>query len=199
MGRSPNKKYNDPTIKHEDTDTWYRIRQRLTTVKILCADGATNKQIAKYLGVSIYTIVTYRQRYPEFDECFRLGREEVVDKLEGKMYQLAMGVVNKNITREITTEVTTQIEDEETGEITEKIIPSKKRVNIRENGIDTPDANAIQFMLKNLAPERYNVQPVDNSSDLEPVQLVDDLPEIALTDEPKLFYDDSQDGVEDNE
>ena len=193
MSRAGSKKYNDPSIKHVDTDTWYRIRQRLTTVKILCSDGATNAQIAKYLGVSIYTIVTYRQRYPEFNECFIQGRQEVVEKLEGKLYQSAMGIVDKDITRVVTKEIKEEVEDPETGELSEIVKTRTTRTNIKETGIDAPDTGSIQFMLRNLAPDKYNVQPTKEEDCLEPIQVVDDIQSIDENEQPKIFYDDSQD------
>lgn len=199
MARPGSKKYNDPSIQHVDTDTWYRIRQRLTTVKMLCADGATNAQIAKYLGVSIYTIVTYRQRYPEFNECFIQGRQEVVEKLEGKLYQSAMGIVDRDITRVITKEITDEVEDPDTGEISEVVKTRTTRTNIKETGIDAPDTGSIQFMLRNLAPEKYNVQPIKEEDDIEAIQVVDDIQCVEAYETPKLFYDDSQDEVKNDE
>lgn len=196
MARPGSKKYNDPSIKHVDTDTWYRIRQRLTTVKILCADGATNAQIAKYLGVSIYTIVTYRQRYPEFNECFIQGRAEVVEKLEGKLYQSAMGIVDRDITRVITKEVTEEVEDPDTGEVSEIVRTRTTRTNIKETGIDAPDTGSIQFMLRNLAPEKYNVQPIKEEDGIEAIQVIDDISGVETSETPKLLYDDSQDAPE---
>lgn len=196
MARPGSKKYNDPSIEHVDTDTWYRIRQRLTTVKILCADGATNAQIAKYLGVSIYTIVTYRQRYPEFNECFIQGRAEVVEKLEGKLYQSAMGIVDRDITRVITKEVTEEVEDPDTGEVSEIVKTRTTRTNIKETGIDTPDTGSIQFMLRNLAPEKYNVQPIKEEDGMEAIQVIDDISGVETSETPQLFYDDSQDAPE---
>lgn len=196
MARPGSKKYNDPSIEHVDTDTWYRIRQRLTTVKILCADGATNAQIAKYLGVSIYTIVTYRQRYPEFNECFIQGRAEVVEKLEGKLYQSAMGIVDRDITKVITKEVTEEVEDPETGEVSEIVKTRTTRTNIKETGIDTPDTGSIQFMLRNLAPEKYNVQPIKEEDGIEAIQVIDDISGVETSETPQLFYDDSQDAPE---
>ena len=197
MARPGSKKYNDPSIEHVDTDTWYRIRQRLTTVKILCADGATNAQIAKYLGVSIYTIVTYRQRYPEFNECFIQGRAEVVEKLEGKLYQSAMGIVDRDITRVTTKEVTEEVEYPDTGEVSEVVKTLTTRTNIKETGIDAPDTGSIQFMLRNLAPEKYNVQPIKEDESIEAVQVIDDISGVETSETPKLFYDDSQDEVKD--
>lgn len=199
MARPGSKKYNDPSIQHVDTDTWYRIRQRLTTVKMLCADGATNAQIAKYLGVSIYTIVTYRQRYPEFNECFIQGRQEVVEKLEGKLYQSAMGIVDRDITRVITKEITDEVEDPDTGEISEVVKTRTTRTNIKETGIDAPDTGSIQFMLRNLAPEKYNVQPIKEEDGIEAIQVVDDIQCVEAYETPKLFYDDSQDEVKNDE
>lgn len=196
MARPGSKKYNDPSIEHVDTDTWYRIRQRLTTVKILCADGATNAQIAKYLGVSIYTIVTYRQRYPEFNECFIQGRAEVVEKLEGKLYQSAMGIVDRDITKVITKEVTEEVEDPDTGEVSEIVKTRTTRTNIKETGIDAPDTGSIQFMLRNLAPEKYNVQPIKEEDGIEAIQVIDDVVGVETSETPKLFYDDSQDAPE---
>lgn len=196
MARQGSKKYNDPSIQHVDTDTWYRIRQRLTTVKMLCADGATNAQIAKYLGVSIYTIVTYRQRYPEFNECFIQGRAEVVDKLEGKLYQSAMGIVDRDVTRVVTKEMTEEfeeVEDPETGEISKVVKTRTTRTNIKETGIDAPDTGSIHFMLRNLAPEKYNVQPVKGEDGIEPIKVIDDISVVDDSETPQLFYDDSQD------
>lgn len=176
-----------------DTDTWFRIRQRLTSVKLLCADGATNGQIADYLGVSINTIVLYRHKYPEFDECFRLGRGEVVEKLEGKLYQKAMGIVDTNIVKEIITKSVEEVEDPETGEITEVEKVKKKQIQIKESGQGEADISAIQFLLRVTCPEKYNVQPTQKD-EIEPIQLCDTVPEeVNATDAPKLYYDDSKD------
>lgn len=196
MGRPGDKKFNDPTIKHRDTETWYRIRQRLTTVKLLCADGATNAQIAKYLGVSIYTIVTYRKRYPEFDECFRQGRAEMIDNLEGKMYQLAMGIPSEDYVRTVVTEKVEEVEDPDTGEITEVVKTSKVRRRISDTGFVKPDIRALEFLLRNLAPEKYNVKPYEGENEMESIQVLDDISGVDVQDEPQLFYDDSQDAPE---
>ena len=167
----------------------------------MCADGATNAQIAKYLGVSVYTIVTYRQRYPEFNECFVKGRQEMVDKLEGKLYQLAMGIVDTDITKTITKEVTEEVEDPDTGETEEVVHTRTTRTNIKENGRGTPDINAVELMLRNYAPESYNTKPIEAGNEIEPVKVVDDIfnTDVDISDQPKLFYDDSQDEVKDNE
>lgn len=187
------KKYWDASIKRRETETWFYIRQRLPLVKLMVSDGATNAQVAEMLGVSIYTIDMYRKRYREFNECFEVGRDIMVSRLKNKMYQKALGVVDKDITtthtrKVIRTEIDPdtlcpyEVEDEE------KVVD-----NYKSTGFGEGDYKALEFMLKNLDPDEFNVQPVKEEVGLEPVQVVDDIPADGVDSEPKLLYDDSQD------
>ena len=118
----------------------------------------------------------------------------MVDKLEGKLYQLAMGIVDTDITKTITKEVTEEVEDPDTGEKDEVVHTRTTRTNIKENGRGTPDIQAVELMLRNYAPESYNTKPIEAGNEIEPVKVVDDIfnTEVDISDQPKLFYDDSQ-------
>lgn len=189
-----------PEQEYFEDELWKRIRQRLTFVKLLCEDGATNQIIADRLGVSLSTLSRYKRKYPEFEECFRVGRAKVVEQVESKMFQRAMGVVDRNVTRVVTKEKVVEVEDPETGEISEVVEKTTTRTNINETGVSDPDIAAGQFMLRNLAPEKYNVKPYENENVLEPVQIVDDIQQHdGVVDEPKLFYDDTQDEQKEEE
>lgn len=190
------KKYNDPSIKHRDTKTWKRLKHKLPLVTSLARDGLTNAQIAEYLGISVFTLVTYRQRYPEFDECFKIGRAEAAELVAGKMFSLAMGIADIDHTQTTIEQTITYEEDPETGEVYEVVKERKKVKRFQDKGRVKPDAGAGQFILKAYAPEIYNASPSD-ATPIEPVQFVDDLAE-SSPDDTKLLYDDSQDAQGDD-
>ena len=56
-------------------------------------------------------------------------------------------------------------------------------------------------MLRNYAPESYNTKPIEAGNEIEPVKVVDDIinTNMEISDQPKLFYDDSQDEVKDDD
>ena len=56
-------------------------------------------------------------------------------------------------------------------------------------------------MLRNYAPESYNTKPIEAGNEIEPVKVVDDIinTNMEISDQPKLFYDDSQDEVKNDE
>ena len=187
------KKYNDPSIKRKETETWYYIRQRLPLVKLMISDGATNAQIAEMLGVSLYTIDMYRKQYKEFNECWEVGRDIIVSRLKSKLYQKAMGIVDKDVTTVHTRKVIRTEIDPDT--LCPYEVESEEQVidNYKTNGVGEGDYKALEFMLKNLDPDEFNVQPAKEEVGIEPVQVVDDIPSNGVDSEPKLFYDDSQD------
>lgn len=179
--------------KHDNNfEVWNYVKNRLTTVKLMVSDGCTDEQICVQLGISLQTLNKYKKIYPEFAECFIRGKEEVVNKLESKMYQLAMGVVDRNVTRITTKRVTRYFENPDTGEIEEKVYDETVEVNDKFIGKDSGDYRAIEFLLKNLSPEKYNVQPTEIDSNEKVVINDDIIPEA----ETKMFYDDSQDAKE---
>lgn len=180
------------------TETWKRIQPRLTAVKLMAQDGATNAMMAQYLGVSLYTFNTYRNRYPEFKEAVTLGRKVVETELVSKLYELAMGQFNIDRKKEITTEITQEVEDKETGELVEKSTTKSKIISVKENGQVAPDLNAIRYYLSNIAPERWQ-RTTSDGGDIKPIVINDDIPkDVDSTSTPKVFYDDSQDVGDDD-
>lgn len=53
--------------------------------------GYTNEQLAKLLGVSERTVYNWQDKYPEFLQAIKSGKEGPIDRLENALYRSAEG------------------------------------------------------------------------------------------------------------
>lgn len=60
-------------------------------VTSFCMLGATENQIADFLGVSVQTLYDWRARHPEFLEALRAGKEQADARVARALYQRAIG------------------------------------------------------------------------------------------------------------
>lgn len=60
-------------------------------VERLCAAGATDYEIAKFLRVSLRSITTWKSRHPEFARAFVDGKASMDDRVKRSLYHRAVG------------------------------------------------------------------------------------------------------------
>jgi len=68
----------------------------------MCELGAITRELADALNVSVQTLYQWGNRYPEFSESMRLGREAADNRVERSFYQRAIGYnfkTTKRVTR----------------------------------------------------------------------------------------------------
>lgn len=67
--------------KSEDAD---KIRE-------MAAAGATDTELADYLGVSVRTLYRWRGEHKEFRHACKMGKQEADDRVEQSLYHRAVG------------------------------------------------------------------------------------------------------------
>lgn len=67
------------------------VRPKLILVEAWCRDGLTFEQVAEKLGVAQSTLHTYRDKYPEFSESLKRGREVADVEVENALFREATG------------------------------------------------------------------------------------------------------------
>lgn len=60
-------------------------------VKGMSRMGATSADLARELGVSIFSIYSWRSKYPEFAEAIKIGKDGFDDRTERSLYERANG------------------------------------------------------------------------------------------------------------
>lgn len=56
-----------------------------------CELGATDREIAEYLGISCSMLYRYKARYKEFSDALKAGKEAADDRVERAFYARAIG------------------------------------------------------------------------------------------------------------
>ena len=67
------------------------VKDRLIEVEGWARNGLTDEQIAKNLGISIQTFYTYKEKYLEFFESLKKGKEVVDTEVENALLKRALG------------------------------------------------------------------------------------------------------------
>lgn len=57
----------------------------------LCAQGATDEEVAESIGVSVRTIYNWKAKYPQFLQALQLGKDACDDRVERSLYNRAVG------------------------------------------------------------------------------------------------------------
>ena len=109
---------------------------RLSTIKGWARDGLINKEIAARLGISEATLYDWKNKYPEFSEALKEGKEDADYRVENSLFSRAVGYEYEEV------EETFNIR----GELVRRKI-CKKTV--------LPDVTAQIFWLKNRRPESW--------------------------------------------
>lgn len=104
-------------------------------------DGLSNEQIAHNVGITAKTLCEWQNRFSEFRDAIKKGKEVVDREVENALLKRAMGYEYDEVTQEPVT-------DKDTG-ITEM------RVTKRVTKQIVPDVTAQIFWLKNRKPDEF--------------------------------------------
>lgn len=119
----------------------------LLTIEGWAREGATNKDIAKNIGVSLQTLCEWQNRFPEILEALKKGKAPVDVKVENQLLKSALGytvTVKEPIkVKKKTIKVGVGTVEEEHIEYAERELYIK------------PDITAQIFWLKNRKPEKW--------------------------------------------
>lgn len=124
-----------PRKSKYERDGW---NEKLELIQGWARDGLTDEQIAHNMGIGLTTLYSYKNKYPEFTEAIKKGKEVIDREVENALLKRALGYKYDEITQE-------RVEDPLTGEL--KLKPVKvvtKEVH--------PDTTAQIFWLKNRKP-----------------------------------------------
>ena len=76
------------------------VKPKLNKVEAWARDGLTDEQIAHNLGIGVATLYEYKNKYPEFVEALRRGKDDIDIEVENALLKRAMGYTYEEITRE---------------------------------------------------------------------------------------------------
>ena len=121
----------------------------LTRVFGWARDGLTEPQIAQNMGVSLQTLIEWKNRFPELLDALKRGKEPVDIAVESALLKRALGYEYDEVTEE--TERIPYGKPDEDGE--QKFI---ERTKIKTRRVTVlPDVTAQIFWLKNRKPKQW--------------------------------------------
>lgn len=129
------------------------VKDKLILVEAWARNGLTDEQIAKNLGIAVSTLNDYKNKYSEFSESLKRGKEVVDIEVENALLKRALGYKYNEVTKEL-------IVNKETGEEELKVtkVVTKEVV---------PDTTAQIFWLKNRKPEDWrDKKDIEHSGDI---------------------------------
>lgn len=145
------------------TSKWEEVKEKLTLIKGWARDGLTNEQIANNLGINVSTIYDYQNKYPEFAEALKKGKEIIDYEVENALLKRALGYNYEEKTYEKTY-------NKELDKYTETLI---KRVTKQV----APDTTALIFWLKNRKPQQWRDKiDVEKENKVQRIEIINDLP-----------------------
>lgn len=126
--------------RHGKYEEWLD-KDSLLKVQGWARDGLSDEQIAHNIGINKGTLCVWKNRFPEFADAIKKGKEVVDREVENAMLKRALGYEYDEVTQEPVT-------DKDTG-ITEM------RVTKRVTKQIVPDVTAQIFWLKNRKPDEF--------------------------------------------
>lgn len=114
----------------------------------LCANGATDEEIADHFEVSVRTLYRWKNSHPEFCQALKAGKELADDRVERSLYMKAIGFRQKAV---------------------KIFMPAGADKPVYAEYMEhfAPDTQAAQFWLKNRRPEQWrDKQQVEHSGSL---------------------------------
>ncbi|MFK4167238.1 transposase [Paenibacillus lautus] len=119
------------------------VKPKLNLVESWARDGLIDEQIAHNLGINVSTLYDYKNKYPEFTEALKNGKDDIDVMVENALLKRALGYTYDEVTLE---------SGVETKRVTKEV---------------QPDTTAQIFWLKNRRPQAWrDKQDLDVSGDL---------------------------------
>lgn len=114
------------------------VKPRLVEIEAWKRDGLTDEQIFKNLGISRDTFYKYKEKYTDFSDALKKGKEVADIEVENALFKRAIGYRYKEKIKEV------------------KEIDEKKTVFIKEVEKEMPgDVGAQIFWLKNRKSSKW--------------------------------------------
>lgn len=126
--------------RHGKYEEWLD-KDGLLKVQGWARDGLSNEQIAHNIGITAKTLCEWQNRFGEFRNALKKGKEVVDREVENALLKRALGYEYDEVTQE-------PVEDKETGEV-------QMRVTKRVTKQVAPDVTAQIFWLKNRKPDEF--------------------------------------------
>lgn len=140
------------------------VLPKLNLVESWARDGLVDEQIAHNLGINVSTLYDYKNKYPEFSEALKNGKDDIDVQVENALLKRAIGYEYVEVTEELMESGNMKV----TKRVTKQVVP---------------DTTAQIFWLKNRRPQAWR--------DKQDIGLEGDLNiKVSL---PKGFGDDADD------
>ena len=136
----------------------------LLRIEAWCRDGLTKEQVAHNMGISMSTLCEWQNRFSEFSEALKKGREVADILVENAMFKRAVGYEYEEVTTEIR-KIPYKKKDGTWGERDQKHVKKTTKMVI-------PDTTAQIFWLKNRKPDTWRDrqdQVIHSIEDLTPL------------------------------
>lgn len=142
----------------------------LTLLEGWARDGLNDKEIANKMRVHISTFYDYKNRFPEFSEAIKKGKEIIDYEVENAFLKKTKGY-NVSVLKNVKVKRTEY--DKETGKKVceyEELVPAYDEVHV------PADTAAQIFWLKNRKPDKWREKDKETSNEEKGVVIIDDLP-----------------------
>lgn len=140
---------------------------KLLLLEAWARDGCADVDIAKNMGISLSTLYEWKNKFPEFSEAIKKGKEVVDVKVENALLKKAMGYT---VDLQKTFKVKTVEYDERGRKVSEK---EKLQQGVDQVHIPA-DTTAQIFWLKNRKPDKWRDKPATDA-DAEALNKLDGL------------------------
>lgn len=121
------------------------VKDKLILVEGWARDGLTDEQIWNKLGISKDTFYSYKNKYSDFSDSLKRGKEVVDTEVENALLQKALGS-KETLKKPVKLK---QVIYSDTGK---KLKEFEEIVMVEEEVLITPDTTAQIFWLKNRKP-----------------------------------------------
>lgn len=150
--------------------------ESLLRIKAWARDGLTNEQIAHNMGITVKTLYEWSNKYSDFSDALKKGKEVVDIEVENALYKKALGY-NASIKKTFKVKEVIYNEDGKRVKEIEKLEVGYDEVHI------PADTIAQIFWLKNRKPEMWR-DKVETNLDLKGIEDLTVLADkLKLTDE----------------
>ena len=153
------------------------VKDKLILIEGWARNGLIEEQIAKNLGISIQTFYTYKNKYVEFFEALKKGKEVIDTEVENALLKKSLGF-KEEVRKPFKIK---RVEYHENGK---KKLEYEEIVYAEDEIIFAPDTTAQIFWLKNRRPKDWRDRKDYEVSGLTTEEKVDTFID-TLTDEVK--------------